>query len=83
MGTTGAFTFADPRGSSHEQASFWLYDVVQGANVILTSSDLSRVKVTLADAGKRTEMVFDLRTNNPANGLWLRDGDVIEIPEKP
>ncbi len=71
--------------SSKGPWSFWLYDVVQGANVILTSSDLSRVKVTRSDAatGKAVEIVFDLRTNSPANAFWLRDGDVIEIPEKP
>jgi len=33
--------------------SFWLYDVVDAANVILTSSDLSRVKVTRIDPATR------------------------------
>ena len=65
--------------------SFWLYDVVDAANVILTSSDLSRVKVTRIDAASRKpmQMVFDLEKRDPANDLWLREGDVIELPEKP
>jgi ankyrin repeat protein len=65
--------------------SFWLYDVVDAANVILTSSDLSRVKVTRFDAASRkpVQMVFDLEKKDPKNDLWLRDGDVIELPEKP
>jgi len=28
-------------------------------------------------------MVFDLGKVDPSTELWLRDGDVIEIPEKP
>jgi ankyrin repeat protein len=77
--------FTTPRGTPNAQSSFWLYDVVHDANVILTSSDLSRVKISRADAATRkpVEMVFDLQKQDPANELWLRDGDVIEIPEKP
>lgn len=68
-----------------KQSSFWLHDVVYNANVILTSSDLSRVKVIRKDPATRKtiELTLDLEKNDPANALWLRDGDVIEIPEKP
>ncbi|HZQ48111.1 MAG TPA: ankyrin repeat domain-containing protein [Verrucomicrobiae bacterium] len=53
-------------GQVVELSSFWLSDVVRNANVILTSSDLSRVKVTRVDpaTGKKVEMVFDLRQEN-------------------
>jgi hypothetical protein len=88
--------------------------------VLLSSSDLSRVKVIRHDAktGKQQEWIFDcsdkkssansgsipiefstvgtmgspvVNTINLSNdgdaqlssGLWLRDGDVIEVPEKP
>jgi ankyrin repeat protein len=81
----GGFRFVDPHGNPKGQASFWLYDVVHNANVILTSSDLSRVKVTRKDAAthKTVEMILDLQDLALRNALWLRDGDVIEIPEKP
>ncbi len=75
----------NPGGGPRGQSSFWLYDVVHDANVILTSSDLSRVKITRKDmtTRKTVEMTFDLQKDDPANALWLRDGDVIELPEKP
>ena len=62
-----------------------LNDVVRGVNVIRSSSDLTRVKVTRSgDAtSAKQEMVFDLVRSDKASDLWLRDGDVIEIPEKP
>jgi ankyrin repeat protein len=67
-----------------EIVSFWLYDVVQAADVLLTSSDLSRVKVRRVDptSRKTVEMIFNLEKDDPQNKLWLRDGDVIEVPEK-
>jgi ankyrin repeat protein len=81
------FRFTAPPDKPDQQSTFWLYDVMHQANVILTSSDLSRVKVTRKDAATRKtiELTLDLRKQdpNPANALWLRDGDVIEIPEKP
>jgi hypothetical protein len=79
------FEPANLRAIPKDQPSFWLYDVVHGANVILTSSDLSRVKVTRKDLATRktVEMTIDLQKSDPANALWLRDRDVIELPEKP
>jgi ankyrin repeat protein len=61
--------------------SFDLSSVVRDAKVITESSDLSRIKVRRTDpvTKKVTEMVGSLDTFN----LRLRDGDVIEIPEKP
>ncbi len=74
----------DAAGKISELPSFWLNDVVNEANVILSSSDLTRVKVKRVDPGtnKNEEMVFNLGKGVPENDLWLRDGDVIEIPEK-
>jgi hypothetical protein len=72
---------------------------------LLSSSDLSRVKVIRRDAktGKTREWIVDCSPpQSPSNGstffsfqltagadsqptsdLWLRDGDVIEVPQKP
>lgn len=62
----------------------WLREVVNKANVVLASSDLTRVKVTRTDPGthKTESAVFNLEQDLPNNRLLLRDGDVIEIPEK-
>ena len=61
----------------------WALDTAKGT--ILSSSDLSRVKVTRKDAktGKVTEFIVDTtRKPSETGDLWLRDGDVIEVPEK-
>jgi hypothetical protein len=61
-----------------------LNDVVRGANVIRSSSDLRRVKVKRADpvTSEKREMTFNLTVVDKRNDLWLRNEDVIEIPEK-
>jgi hypothetical protein len=66
-----------------------LYNVVhqpEAQKVILSSSDLARVKVTRADAktGEKHEWVLDCShpPQDSNNDLRLRDGDVIEISEK-
>jgi ankyrin repeat protein/tetratricopeptide (TPR) repeat protein len=66
----------------------WLKDVLQrpeSKSLLLSSSDLSRVKVTRNDpvTGKSREFIVDVASNpSPQGDLWLRDGDVIEVPEK-
>ncbi|MGO8835980.1 MAG: ankyrin repeat domain-containing protein [Limisphaerales bacterium] len=73
----------------------------EAQDVLLSSSDLSRVKITRHDpvTGKKREWILDCshlsKKSNPlffprqnddphynAPDLWLRDGDVIEVPEK-
>jgi ankyrin repeat protein len=74
-----------PADPEIELNQFRLNDVVRGANVIRSSSDLTRVKVKRADpvTRERRELNFDLTKVTRRDDLWLRDGDVIEIPEKP
>jgi hypothetical protein len=66
--------------------SFALAPVLQNSGLLRASSDLSRVKVKRRDAatGQVYELVFDC-SNGPGPGpdLWLRNGDAIEVPEKP
>ncbi len=67
--------------------TFRLREALTRANVLLVSSDLSRVKVRRLDAatGKTQEWSFNLADDKPYDDrtdLWLRDGDVIEVPEK-
>lgn len=62
----------------------------EAQKVLLSSSDLSRVKIIRRDpkTGKKQEWILDCRSavdsrnSNSAPDLWLRDGDVIEVPEK-
>jgi hypothetical protein len=59
--------------------------LLRGSNLLLASSDLTRIKVTRHDlpTGLPHEWVVDCSDAKPAPDLWLRDGDVIEVPEKP
>ena len=80
------FHFPSPASSATDKQVryFSLSDVVHDANVILASSDLTQVKVRRTDTatGKKTEMTFNLEKTDPETDLLLKDGDVIEIPEK-
>ena len=58
----------------------------EAQKIILSSSDLSRVKVTRAEAktGEKLEWMLDCThpLSDESLDLHLRDGDLIEIPEK-
>jgi hypothetical protein len=102
-------------GEIDSKTSFWLKPVLLQSKEILTSCDLSHVKVSRRDpkTGQRLQWIFDCSNPPPpSNGfgshprdipppfvpggggqsarihasplsdLWLRDGDVIEVPEK-
>jgi hypothetical protein len=64
-------------------ASYALRSVLDQSKLVRFSSDLSRVKVTRRDpkTGKKHEWMLDCSGGN-APFFWLRDGDVIEVPEK-
>jgi hypothetical protein len=74
-----------PRGTTFTtHVPFWIKPALRKSNVLLASSDLSRVKVTRHDpkTGKKREWVLDCSDSKPAPDFWLRDGDVIEVPDK-
>jgi len=75
---------------------FRLNQVVYGSGLLRTSSDLTKVHVTRTDSAtkKKQERTIDLTKLRPeekgpvhnigqGQDLWLREGDVIEIPDKP
>jgi hypothetical protein len=66
------------------KANFWLKPALLGSKLVLASSDLSRVKVIRTDSatGRKEERVFDCGEGRPAPEFWLRNGDIIEVPEK-
>jgi len=53
-------------------------------NMLRSSSDLSRIKIQRTDpvTGKATEFFANGKLTG-ADDLWLRNGDVIEVPDKP
>ena len=67
---------------------YWLGPVLLKSGLVLTSSDLSRVQVTRHDpaTGKTRTCTVDCsgisQNQFSDSDLWLRDGDIIEIPEK-
>ncbi|HXT10886.1 MAG TPA: ankyrin repeat domain-containing protein [Candidatus Angelobacter sp.] len=64
-------------------ASFMLRSVLDQSKLIRVSSDLSRVKVTRIDPATKKTIEWTIDCTNPDQAdLWLRDGDVIEVPEK-
>jgi ankyrin repeat protein len=55
-------------------------------SLLLASSDLKHVKVTRKDpvTRKTREFIVDSTSNNSSSqDLWLQNGDVLEVPEKP
>lgn len=83
-GEVHAGPLADILNGGHNLYSLDLHSVVHEANVLLISSDLSRVKVT-RQGSKTGEpplvMEFNLTTDPPPD-VRLSDGDVIEIRER-
>jgi ankyrin repeat protein len=65
--------------------SIWIKPALRQSDLLLASSDLSRIKVTRLDPATRQkrEWVLDCSDRKSAPAFWLRDGDVIEVPERP
>ncbi len=76
-----------PPGGSTEvvtNARLWIRPVLQQSRLLLASSDLSRIKVTRTDSvtGAKKEYVLDCSEEKSAPDFWLRNGDVIEVPDR-
>jgi hypothetical protein len=73
-----------PGQAGRRSVSCMVRSVLDQSKLVRFSSDLSRVKVSRRDAasGKSQSWVVDCTGGNNAPDLWLRDGDVIEVPEK-
>jgi hypothetical protein len=65
-------------------ATFMVKPVLDHTKLLLASSDLSRVKVKRQNSatGKPREWIVDCSHYENGPDLWLRDGDVIEVPDK-
>jgi ankyrin repeat protein len=66
-------------------APFMIKPALKKSNVLLASSDLSHIKLIRADlsTGQKRELIVDCSDDKPAPYVWLRDGDIIEVPDKP
>ena len=64
--------------------SFMLRSALDQSKLVRFSSDLTRVKAARRDAatGQTREWILDCGDPNNAPDHWLRDGDVIEVPDK-
>lgn len=63
--------------------SFWLSDVVRGAGLLRASSDTSRIQITRPALGPNPAKSVVFRLETPVRSdLWLRDGDLITVPDK-
>lgn len=58
----------------------WLSPALKSSGLLLSTSDLERVKVRRASENK--DWVIDCSESAPDSAFWLRDGDEIEVVEK-
>jgi hypothetical protein len=68
-----------------DNKSFMIRSVLFNSKLLLASSGLAHLKVARRDpaTGHKQEWIVDCSDSKTAPDLWLRDGDVIEVPEKP
>ena len=57
-------------------------EAVTRAQVAASDPDVSAWVAANAGSGKTQSWVLDCSNPNKAPDLWLRDGDVVEVPEK-
>jgi hypothetical protein len=79
------FTQSVPENIIIAPASFMIRSVLDQSKLVRFSSDLTRVKVTRPKGadGKPQVWVVDCSGKSPLPDLWIQDGDVIEVPDKP
>lgn len=66
-------------------SAFNLSEVAFGSKALLSSSDTKRIKVIRKslNSPEKMELIYDIgAVRNSTDDLWLRDGDVIEVPER-
>lgn len=75
----------DARPRVNQFAPFMIKPALAESKLLLASSDLAHIKLIRADSatGQKRELIVDCSNNAPAPSVWLRDGDVIDVPDKP
>jgi len=66
-------------------APFMIMPALAESKFLLASSDLAHIKLIRTDpaTGQKRELVVDCRSGVPPPSVWLRDGDIIEVSDKP
>ena len=62
--------------------NFWLLPTMHNSELLLNTSDLTRVKVLRPTGGTTQEFAYNLETVTFPDDLWLQDGDTIVVPDK-
>ena len=63
---------------------YWIRPVLFKTGMMLVSSDLAHVKISRKDpaTGKPQEWIVDCSDPNNIPDFWLRNGDVVEVPQR-
>ncbi|HEY3761533.1 MAG TPA: ankyrin repeat domain-containing protein [Verrucomicrobiae bacterium] len=79
------FAFMQPSIKVSKFQPFMIWPVLENSQLLLASSDLSRVEVKRRDTttGKMHQWTVDCSNSDSPPNFWLRDGDEIIVPEKP
>jgi hypothetical protein len=75
----------DARPRVRQFAPFMIKPALAESKLLLASSHLAHIKLIRTDpaTGQKRELIVDCSNSAPAPSVWLRDGDVIEVPDKP
>jgi ankyrin repeat protein len=75
----------DARPRVRQFAPFMIKPALAESKLLLASSDLAHIKLIRTDpaTGQKPELIVDCSNSAPAPSVWLRDGDIIEVPDKP
>lgn len=80
----GPVSFRDDMKSTQlPGTSVLLASVLSASQLLTTSSDLSSISVKRRDPKTGETQQWTITTPAELSGFWLREGDVVEIPEKP
>jgi ankyrin repeat protein len=84
-GTAGTEARLVQVGPVRRFAPFMIRPALAESKLLLASSDLAHIKLIRTDSatGQKRELIVDCSNNAPAPSVWLRDGDIIEVPDKP
>jgi ankyrin repeat protein len=63
----------------------WLSDLIRRSGLLLNSSDITQVHVTRREKGAdpKQEFVYNIEETEIPDDLWLEDGDIVTVPDKP
>ena len=74
-----------PRYGVMQFEGCWLSDLIRRSGLLLNSSDITQVHVTRPEKGAypKQEFVYNIEETEIPDDLWLEDGDIVTVPDKP